>query len=191
MAENKVQFNLKNVHYAVLTESIGTGGAVTYSYATPVHVPGAVSLSLEQQGEVNKFYADGIAYYVSSANNGYEGDLEMARFPEQMLQDIWKFVKNSTDKTLIEKSGVEFADFALLFEIDGDADKDFYCLYKCSATRPAIASATTEDTKEPQTQSCTISAISRGDDMILARTTSDTTASIKSGWWSAVYTPSA
>ena len=51
MPENKVQFNLKNVHYAVLTETI-TEEAVTYSWATPVHVPGAVNLSLEAQGEI-------------------------------------------------------------------------------------------------------------------------------------------
>ena len=37
MAENKVQFNLKNVHYAALTVEDGVP-----SWATPVHVPGTV-----------------------------------------------------------------------------------------------------------------------------------------------------
>ena len=33
-------------------------------------------------------YADGIAYYQAIANGGYSGSLEMARYPDQMLQDI-------------------------------------------------------------------------------------------------------
>lgn len=188
MAENKVQFNLKNVHYAVLTETISSG-VVSYSYATPVAVPGAVSLSLEQQGEVTKFYADGIAYYANANNNGYEGDLEMARFPDAMMKDVWKFALNGTDKTLIETVGNEFANFALLFQIDGDSYNDYYCLYKCSGTRPAIASATNTETKEPQTQTSTITAVPRGDNMLMARTTDATTSTVKAGWFSGVYVP--
>ena len=49
MAENKVKFGLKNVHYAVRT----SGGAGTVK-----SVPGAVNLSLSPQGDTNKFYAD-------------------------------------------------------------------------------------------------------------------------------------
>ena len=80
MAENKVQFNLKNVHYAVLTVEDGVP-----SWATPVHVPGAVTLTLDPQGEVKPFHADGIVYYQTVSNNGYAGDLEMARFPDRMM----------------------------------------------------------------------------------------------------------
>ena len=78
--ENKVQFNLKNVHYAKML----TSGEVP-TWSTPVKVPGAVSLTLNPQGEVTPFYADGIVYYQTVSNNGYSGDLEMARFPDQMM----------------------------------------------------------------------------------------------------------
>ena len=48
MAANKIRYGLKNVHFAKLTETVdSTTGAVTYSYATPVAWPGAVSLNLE------------------------------------------------------------------------------------------------------------------------------------------------
>lgn len=190
MAANKVRFNLKNVHYAVLTESVGTGGAITYSYGTQVAVPGAVSLSLEQQGSSNTFYADGIAYYTSQQDNGYEGDLEMALFPEQMLKDIWGFTQGSTDKVLVERVRTTDIRFALLFEIDGDQNEDYYVLYNCTASRPSLNAQTNEDTKQPQTQRCTITAIPRGDGLIKAHTGAETPAATKTGWFSSIFTPS-
>lgn len=184
--ENKVQFNLKNVHYAVLTETT-TGGATNYSWGTPVAVPGAVNLNLEQQGEITKFYADGIVYYQSPVNNGYEGDLEMARIVDKMLQDVWGMTLGTTSKVLTENANTEAKAFALLFQIDGDADEDCYVLYNCTGTRPAIAAKTKEDTKEPQTQSSTISAAPLGNGNVMARTTSETPESTKNSWFSQVF----
>lgn len=182
MPENKVQFNIKNVHYAV--QSVAEGGAVSWS--APVAVPGAVSLSLDAAGEITPFYADGIVYYASAANNGYEGDLEMARFPVQMLQDIWKQTMDSNN-VLTENSNVEFANFALLFQIDGDKDNEFYLLYNCAGTRPGINATTNTDTKEPNTQTSTISATPLADGRIMARTTGETDSATKEAWFSAVY----
>lgn len=184
--ENKVQFNLKNVHYAVLTEA-ETGGATTYSWSTPVAVPGAVNLNLEQQGEITKFYADGIVYYQSPVNNGYEGDLEMARIVDKMLQDVWGMTLGTTSKVLTENANTEAKAFALLFQIDGDADEDCYVLYNCTGTRPAIAAKTKEDTKEPQTQSSTISAAPLGNGNVMARTTSETPEATKNSWFNEVF----
>ena len=107
---SKVQFNLKNVHYAILE----LNGSVP-SWKPPVPVPGAVNLSLEQQGEVTPFYADGIVYYQSVANNGYNGDLEMALFPDQMLIDVWGYEKVDGDEVLIENANAEAKHFALPF----------------------------------------------------------------------------
>lgn len=184
--ENKVQFNLKNVHYAVLTET-ATGGVTSYSWGTPVAVPGAVNLNLEQQGEITKFYADGIVYYQSPVNNGYEGDLEMARIVDKMLQDVWGMTLGTTSKVLTENANTEAKAFALLFQIDGDADEDCYVLYNCTGTRPAIAAKTKEDTKEPQTQSSTISAAPLGNGNVMARTTSETPAATKNKWFTEVF----
>lgn len=180
--KNKVQFNLKNVHYAVISEE---GGKVTF--AVPVHVPGAVSLALEQQGEVSPFYADGIVYYQVAKNNGYSGDLEMALIPDQMLQDIWGYTMAATDNVLIENANAQAKSFALLYQIDGDQDNRYFVLYNCSATRPNVGSATTTETTEPQTQTCTISAAPLADGKVLAKTTDTTTEQVVKAWFTKVY----
>ena len=55
---NKIKFGLKNVHYAVVTE---TDGEITYD--TPKPIRGAVNLTLDAAGESVQFYADDSVYY--------------------------------------------------------------------------------------------------------------------------------
>lgn len=179
--ENKVRFNLKNVYYAKWN---GT------TYETPVAVKGAVSLDLSPEGEMTKFYADGIAYYVSSANNGYSGSIELARIPDAMYKDIWGWTEGTTSKVLTENAKTEPAVIALLYQIDGDTDDELYCLYAVTLGRPSVGSKTNEATKDPQTQSCDIAAVPMDDGKVLARTTHATPTATKTGWFSSVFTES-
>jgi len=189
MSENKVQFGLKNVYYAVLTE--GT----TNSWSTPVALPGAVSLSLAKKGEATDFYADNVTYYKTVANNGYEGSLELAKIPDAMLTAIWGMSVEATTKIMFEKNDVEPVPFALLFEIDGDADQEKYCFYRCVAERPGITGQTVEDSKQPQTQELNISCLplvtgTTGQvGLVKSRTTYETPSSTKNAWFSAVPVP--
>ena len=57
MSENKVKFDLRNVHYAPLTYN---ESKKTWEFQTPIPFPGAVSLSITARGELTPFYADGI-----------------------------------------------------------------------------------------------------------------------------------
>jgi len=183
MAENKVQFGLKNCYYAKATIA---GTSVTYG--TPVAIPGGVNLNLAAQGEVTKFYADNIVYYMTSSNQGYEGDLEVARIPDSMYKDIFGLTEGATSKVLTEAANVEAAHFALMFQIDGDADEECHVLYNCFPSRPAIASGTIQATKEPVTASFTISALpSPKGGLVRARTTNTTPTATKTGWFSTVF----
>ena len=184
MPKDKVLFNLKNVHYAKQTAS--DDGAVTF--ATPVAVPGAVSLSLDAEGDVSKFYADGVVYYVCQSNNGYSGDLEVAMFPESMLTDIWGMTK-SKNGLIVENANAAASNFALLFEVDGDTTGRKYVLYNCSATRPGINANTKSETTDPDTQTSTITVSPMADGTIKAHTADDATPATLNGWYTSVTLP--
>lgn len=117
MAEkaNKVKFNLKNTHYALLT--IGEDGAPTFG--TPVPMPGSVSISLDANGEPENFYADGGVYYVINNNCGYDGDLELALIPESFRTDVLKETLDSKG-VLIENSEVELENIAYIMAKHAD-----------------------------------------------------------------------
>jgi len=134
---NKVKFGLKNCHYAKAT--FDEDGSVTY--AKPVRIPGAVSLSMDANGEIEPFYADNIAYYVVNNNSGYEGDLEIALIPESFLTDIMHEELDGNG-VLAENANVELEHFAFLFEFDGDQRHIRHVLYNCVASRPSLLGVT-------------------------------------------------
>ena len=152
---NKIKYGLKNCKYAVAT--IAANGSATYG--SPKDLPGAVSISLAAQGENSPFYADNIVYYVSSSNSGYEGDLELARIPEDFLKDIFGFTV-AANKLVYEDVNAAPVHFALLFQFEGDATARRHVLYNCVATRPDLASQTKGETIEPQTETIGITATS-------------------------------
>lgn len=178
---DKVKFNIKNVHYAVLTDG------ATPTWGTPVAIPGAVSFSLEPQGDVSPFYADGIVYYQSVANNGYSGDLEMADYPASFLKDVFGITEGTTSKVLTENAKTEPKPFALMFEEEGDAIGTKYVLYNCSGTRPKRSFATQTDSKEPSTQTVTVTAVPLADGKVMAMTGAETPANTLTAWYTKVF----
>lgn len=182
--KNKVKFNICNVHYALQSKDVE--GNLTFG--TPIAIPGAVSLSLEPNGEPEPFYADGIEYYTANNNMGYEGELEVALLPETFRTDILN-EEMDDNSVLLEDANVETSPFALLFEFDGDVKKIRHVMYNCSAARPTIESATNEDTKEPQTETLALNARPLPNGKVKAKTGDATVQDIYDGWYGSVYTP--
>ncbi len=160
-ANNKVKFGLSNVHIAKITEADGE-----ITYGTPFAMPGAVSLTAEPEGETTPFYADNIQYYVAVANNGYTGDLEIAMTPKEFLTQILG-QEEDTNGALFESSDDVNARFALMGEIEGDVKKRRFIYYDCTAARPSAEMNTVEDTKEPQTDTISITMTPRSSDKVI------------------------
>ena len=150
---NKVKYGLSNCYYAVLDETADT-------YGTPVAMPGAVNLSLDQEGETNNFRADNMDYYVSVSNNGYSGDLELALIPDSFLTDVMGEVVG-TNGLQYEIADAKPKAFALLFQFEGDEHATRHVLYNCKATRPTLASQTTDTIIEPVTETISLTAIAK------------------------------
>lgn len=180
---NKVNFGLKNVHYAPITETDGK-----ISYDTPIRIPGAVSLTLTPRGELAEFYADNMLYYSSSSNDGYDGTLSIATIPEQFAIDALGEEKNADDGTLTEKADAKQKQFALMFEFDGDVKATRHVLYQCSANRPTLTGGTTTNTKEPQPNELTFISSARSTDYaVKTKTTTETSEEVYNAWYQTVY----
>lgn len=184
---NTIKYGIKNCFYAVATIS-STG---TATYGTPVALPGAVSLSLDAQGDTNKFYADNIVYFTSVANNGYEGDLELAKVPDSFLTDCLGYIRDSKN-VLVEDAGATPAHFALMFQFEGDVNAKRTVLYNCVATRPSVAGSTKEESIEPQTETISITATTIHNavldkDLVKASCTETSASAVYNSWLSAVY----
>ena len=186
---NKIKYGLKNVYYAKATIASDN----TATFATPVAIPGAVNLTLDAQGDRSPFHADNIEYYVSVANNGYEGDLEIALVPESFEKDILGMVEDNKD-VLLEDANAEPAHFALLFQFEGDQRAKKHVIYNCTATRQSIEGETKGENIDPKTETLSlraapihIAAINK--DIVKAKTTDTTDSTTYSGWNSAVYVP--
>lgn len=175
---NKVKYGLKNCHYAKAT--FDEDGGVTYD--TPVRIPGAVSLSLDANGEIEPFYADNIAYYVVNNNSGYEGDLEIALIPESFLTDIMHEELDGNG-VLAENANAELEHFAFLFEFDGDQRHIRHVMYNCVASRPSIEGDTNEDSKEVKTDTLTLQATPLANGYVKAKTGTNTSDDVYNKWY--------
>lgn len=151
--ENKVRYGLKNVHLATCT--ITTDGSA--SFGSPVPFPGAVSLTADPDGSVEKFWADNMSYYSYNSESGYSGDLEMAYIPKSILKSFMG-LQEDANGLLYDDTDAEQPHFALLFQFEGDLKAVRHVLYNVTAAPVSLSGNTTEGANEPQTETVSISA---------------------------------
>lgn len=155
---NRVCFGLSNVHVAKMI--IGEDGSITFG--TPFKVPGAVNLSLDAEGDSEPFYADNIKFWESFANNGYSGDLEIAKLPEEFETEILGQRKDANG-AIIENVNDKISPFAFMYQVEGDQTGTRFCYYNTTVSRPSTEANTTEDTKTPNTNTLSITTSARTD----------------------------
>ena len=102
MADNKVHYDLEDVYVAPLT-----GTPAEPAYGEYKKLDGAISMDLAAQGDVVKLRADGIDYYVSYSNNGYNGNLNLALVPDWFKQEYLGETMSTKDKVLVETASAE------------------------------------------------------------------------------------
>lgn len=183
---NQVRFGLSNVHYAIWDSAKG-------DYGTPVAVKGAVNLSLDPEGDTSTFYADNGPYYTTDKNAGYTGTLEIASANKQMLQDLLGYELDDNG-ALVEFIDGKPAEFALLYEIDGDPNKQRGVLYSVKLSRPSTEHATTEDTADPATVSFDYTAIGKefefkGEKRMAVKSSAESGDAAYANWMTAVHSP--
>ncbi|MGA4519594.1 major tail protein [Solibacillus silvestris] len=184
MAENKVRFGLKNVHYAVATE--GVDGTLTYG--APVRYPGAVSIVLDPRGERSDFFADDGVYFTSNSNNGYEGTYEAAEVPFSFRTDVLGDIVDASGVAM-ENGNATPKTIALLFEFNGDKNPKRFMLPKVIVSRPSTSGSTTTENTEPSTQELSFVATKDHRGYPKYYTTPDVSPEAFNAWYDAVYEP--
>lgn len=179
----KVKFGFKNAYYSKITNTAGV-----ISYATPVKLEGAVSMTLSPVGEDVEFYADDSLYFSDITNNGYDGTLELALISEGFAKDILGETED-TNKVLTENAIGVSNPFALLCEFTTDDGAKKFVFYHCTASRPELSATTKSESKEVKTETLNLKIRPNADAIVKRSTTSATPANVLSGWYSSVYIP--
>lgn len=187
MAElSKVRFGLSKAYYAPITQS---------GYGNPAPLPGAVSLTLNREGsEPQTFWADNVAYYVTpAANGGYTGTLTLAIVPDSFKVAILGEVVDDNGMQ-VEVADANPVPFALMYEVEGDADKKRYCFFNCTAQRAVASANTKSDSTTPDTQDLEFTAIGKdftfaGETKSIVKGSAEEAAAAFSTWYTTVPVP--
>lgn len=148
---NKIQYGISNLYYA---KKLADG-----RYDTPVKMPGAESLTITNSGgDSNIIWADNINYWSKSSSAGKSGELQMAKYPVSFRKDILGQTVDETTGALLEGPGDISAEFALLFQVEGDQGGLRVCWYSCTATNPTFTAATATDSITEASETSTITA---------------------------------
>ena len=143
---NKVMFGVSNLHVGLY--NVSTSGSVTLG--TPYALPGTVKISMEPQSDENKFYADNVTYWSGYSDNGYEGEIENALFPDDFKTKFMNY-KALADGGIAQVKGEQNKKVYIAFQSEGDDKARRGIFYNVTLGQITREYNTTEDTIEPAT----------------------------------------
>lgn len=155
MDKNKVEFGISNLHAGTYDVNLSTG-AVTMGEG--IMLPGAVSLSLEPEGDSSSFYADDKIFHSDYQDNGFSGTLKVAKFTDDFKKKFLGYVETK-DGGLASMKGAVKPALWVSFEAKGDKEKRRVLLYNVTLGGISREYETTSDKKEPATESSKITVI--------------------------------
>lgn len=168
MADNKITYGLRSVHYAIVTETTDpVTGEIVSTYGTVKAWPGAVNISLSPEGSQDPFHADDYVYALLNSNSGYTGTFESALIPDDVMLNVLGQKKDPDTGLVYETKDDQIKPVALMFEFQGDVKGRRFCFLRVNLARPEIASETIGDSIEPVTQTVDLTATPRPDDGLI------------------------
>ena len=157
------KIGISNFHYATMsTEDTATSSP---TYATPVAVPGLVSVNVETASNTAELYADNMLYEVAEAQGKTTVTIDLADLPMDVQAALLGHTYDSTNKTLMKSSSDVAPYVAIQFEfLMGNGKKRCVTLYKGKFAIPNQSGQTKGENTEFQTSeiSATFAAL-KGD----------------------------
>lgn len=160
---NKVTYGLHNVHVWPITETSSDG---VPTYGPSFRVPGAVNLQCDPSGNSDSYYADNAVYFQAESNQGYSMTLQVADIPVEFSEKILGETEDDA-KVRYEHADVNPSEFAIGFEVEGDALKRRFIFYRCKAQRSSLSTKTKEDSISPNTPELSATAMPRLDTQVV------------------------
>ena len=153
MAKNR--FNVKNVHYAKNTISVG--GEVTRS--APIKIAGAMKVTVNPVVASGKLYGDGVVSDEVSKATGYGINLEMNKIPTEVINE-W-FGKKEDENGIVHDSINDTpTEFSIGWEVElTGGHSEFVWFTKCKAQPIQSEVQQSTDNINFSTDSCNITAM--------------------------------
>lgn len=159
--DNDASLEIAFTDTGMTSATLGTSVAVTAgttSWGVPSAIPGAVGFSVSPEGEESDFYADNTKYFTHSTNNGYTGELEVAKVPDTILAEMLGMTIDPNGM-LVESANDKPKEFALMGQIQGDKKNRRFVYYRCKASRPSEENSTTESSITPTTDTVSLTML--------------------------------
>lgn len=179
---NKVLYNFKNVHYALV--SVDAQGVLSFS--TPKRLLGTVDFSMELEQSSEPIYSEGLVYHVLQSTSGYKGELTLHNISEDFEAEVLGLKKDSKN-VMYEDLNIHPKEFALLFEISGDAKAVRHVMYRIQASKPKLEYKTTTDKADITNVKLNYVGLADENGIGRVKTNDDTDTDTYANWFKNVY----